>query len=501
MNIMPISQQRLKSLKINRLKNIKNFEIDFSQNNLTAIMGPNGNGKSTILHALACCYRPIIENPRKMYQFYQFFTPTADNPWKDSSFTIMHDYRDGKNIYKDQNVTFSKEERWKPRTDSRPMRHICYISIDTCVPQIEREENKSVVKWNSTSPRNDTISNKVREKAGIIMNRQYISYNLHKTSKSEYMGVEDNSKKYSAFSMGAGEQRIFRILTDVLSAPSYSLILIDEIDILLHEDALRRLIDILNERAEEKHLQIIFTTHSSVFFNLGHKVNVRHIYQTPDKTLCFNDTKADAMFRLTGAKFRPLEIFVEDDFAETIVEKICSKLDLKKYVSIKRYGSAINCFTLAAGILLSCGDINNTLFVIDGDVYKTEEEKVKVVNGVLTGNTEKYSIMRKNVIEHIMQFNLDEDEKPEKFICSMIKNLPNDIVDRSNEIVSSAMEIINVPEDHRYIDDIIDRIGYNSRSVGLSEIIKLAALSPEWDNYVKPIVEWLLMKKEIVIEK
>ena len=55
---MSISQQRIKSINIVKLKQLKNIECSFEGNNLTAILGINGCGKSTILHALACCYQP-----------------------------------------------------------------------------------------------------------------------------------------------------------------------------------------------------------------------------------------------------------------------------------------------------------------------------------------------------------------------------------------------------------------------------------------------------------
>lgn len=42
--------------------------------------------------------------------------------------------------------------------------------------------------------------------------------------------------------MGAGEQRVFKILSALYSVPKYSLVLIDEVDLLLHTNALRRLI-------------------------------------------------------------------------------------------------------------------------------------------------------------------------------------------------------------------------------------------------------------------
>ena len=84
---MPSSQQKIISLDITKLKNIKNCKLDFSGKPLTAIMGVNGIGKSTILHALACCYKPTSVQ-RKDYKFSEFFPPNTYALWNDSEFKI-----------------------------------------------------------------------------------------------------------------------------------------------------------------------------------------------------------------------------------------------------------------------------------------------------------------------------------------------------------------------------------------------------------------------------
>ena len=65
--------------------------------------------------------------------------------------------------------------------------------------------------------------------------------------------------------MGAGEQRLVKILTTVFHAEPYSLILIDEIDLLLHCNARKRLIRKLSELAERKNLQNAVCTPMSSF--------------------------------------------------------------------------------------------------------------------------------------------------------------------------------------------------------------------------------------------
>ncbi|HFC9432888.1 TPA: AAA family ATPase, partial [Vibrio cholerae] len=47
---MAVSQQVIHSMKVQNLKNLIDLEISFDSSPITAILGPNGNGKSTILH-------------------------------------------------------------------------------------------------------------------------------------------------------------------------------------------------------------------------------------------------------------------------------------------------------------------------------------------------------------------------------------------------------------------------------------------------------------------
>ncbi|WP_227639566.1 AAA family ATPase [Klebsiella pneumoniae] len=82
------AQLRLKEIQIQSLKGISNCIINFpADKKVTAIMGMNGSGKSTIIHALACCYKPRTVTSKENNRFSDFFTPHDDNNWRDSGFT------------------------------------------------------------------------------------------------------------------------------------------------------------------------------------------------------------------------------------------------------------------------------------------------------------------------------------------------------------------------------------------------------------------------------
>lgn len=497
---MPISEQYLRSINIIQLKSIKNFEMDFLDKNLTGIFGINGCGKSTVLHALSCIYKPLNINLIN-YKFSQFFIPSTYSIWSGSKFSIIHDYRDGADVYHNIETEFSKQaDRWAPKYERRISRHVSFIGIRTTVPTVELETQNTVIRY-QTTPLNDDLSNTIRQKASSVMNRNYDLYHLNTTQKNKsYIGVRYNNINYSSLSMGAGEQRIFFILREIFKAPKNSLILIDEIDLLLHEDALRRLINIINERAVDKNIQVVFTTHNQTILDLSAIINIRHIFQTPVKTFCFNETKPDAIFRLTGKPVRPLEIFVEDDLSKTIIKKICGELKVSKYVDIKEYGAAINCFTAVAGVILNTeNNLNNILFVLDGDLYRSNDEKRERLNKVLTGTTEEFEQKRDYGQTLIRQYNIPIDHKPEQYIHTLICQLPQQQNEEYNEIINVARQIQAVDYSHRFIDDIITRMDFE-RSVGLSKIIDIFSLSPEWSNFKQSIEEWIDQKKLLLEE-
>ena len=83
--------------------------------------------------------------------------------------------------------------------------------------------------------------------------------------------------------MGTGEQRVLKILNTVFNAPDYSLILIDEIDLLLHINAFKKLLNVINEEAKRKNLQMVFTTHSLMISEFDF-ISILYIEQLSQKT-------------------------------------------------------------------------------------------------------------------------------------------------------------------------------------------------------------------------
>jgi len=473
----------LKEIRIQKLKGINNLCLKFDKN-LVALMGVNGSGKSTVLHALACSYSPYEKGEN--YKFSYFFTPNPDASWKGSCFTIVnYDLNEKKEVSK----KFEKKgDRWA-RYDSRPQRDVYFMGISSCIPEIEIEKKTSFINYVSK-----TLSDKLNEKiiieASYILNKDYEELLLHEAGRKKYMGVHTKGGIiYSALSMGAGEQRIIKILQTVYSANQHSLVLIDEIDLLLHAEALHRLIKKLAEIATKKNLQIIFTTHSLEMQFLNQYADIRYIEQQNDRMLVYDSIKPDLLYKMSGKMKREYSIYVEDNFAEAIVQQIAINLGMQRHISIITYGSIENAFVVAAGKVLSEENTENVLVVTDGDRFVTAEEKEKRLKNVLTGTEEGHDEKIKKALKMIVQFNLPENTAPEKYIHSLLISM-----DDSHECVACAKNITSVNDNHEWIERIVEQIGIGEQIY--STIMDIVSEHESWELYVSSVYEWIKRKRD-----
>lgn len=484
---MASTQQRLHSIHFGLLKNLKNLELDLEPCNVTGIFGVNGSGKSTIIHALLCIFKPKSNDSNKMdYRFNQFFIPTTHSRYNGSNFSVTHSFREASKEFNKIQRQYSKDNRWKPRYDDRPDRDVYFLGISTCVPEVETLNTASIIKFQTTI-KSDPVSNLIRQKAGYILNRDYSEYSSHsyKERNRNFIGVTNDQINYSSLNMGAGEQRTFKILEVVFQAEKNSLIIIDEIDLTLHTNALKKLILTLIERAKEKELQIIFTSHREEITKIP-DINIRHIYQSFNKTFCFNKTTPDCIERLNGERISTLEVFVEDNLAQTIVYKVIEELNIRRHCTVRIFGAIGNCFSLATSFVLREDDTENILILLDGDKYTNDEERLTQIKKHFSGTERVIEEKRNIALKCIKQFILKPDLNPEQYISKSINEL-ND----NSEIVKFSNEIKAVNDKHEYINNILEKLGYSDRSQGLNKIVDKFCLTNGWMNYTSEIRRWL----------
>ncbi|GAB3230427.1 hypothetical protein GCM10027295_23590 [Pseudaeromonas pectinilytica] len=362
--------------------------------------------------------------------------------------TLTHSYREGQVVHEDIPQPYSKaSDRWIPRYAKRPKRDVFYIGIDKCVPMIESENRQVRINYQTTQI-NEEIVLDILKKASFVLDRKYTAFNQHSAQGKEFIGVGLEGLKYSALSMSAGEQKVFYVLEKIFKAPKYSLILLDELDLLLHEKSLKRLVAVINERAKAKNLQVVFSTHRESLVDFEDEINIRHLFTGPQKTYCFEQTKPDAIARLTGAQPKPIEIYVEDEMASAIVRVILGKLKANKWVSVGKFGAAINSFTMAGGLLMRGDDCQNVCFVLDGDLYRGENDIEAQVNRVVTGHGEEIDKIRQAAKALILSFGLPDGQQPERYFHASLCQQPVTNDDAHNEIVEAAQDVGVVANDH-----------------------------------------------------
>lgn len=483
---MPIIPQSLDKVFFTQLKGLHNVEISFTDKPVTAIFGVNGCGKSTILHALACLYKsdsPIGENN----YFTRFFKRENGVSWTGSKLRAYFTIR-GHPSFRECG---KMGDRWTPRIDRRPQRDVVYLGISSCVPDIE-QVTVTVTNFHMVAAERVQRKDEIVRAASTIMNYDYSDYAKASFHSKKYKKVVRDSAtiNYSSLAMGAGEQRLFTILEILYSMPAYSLLLIDELDLTLHTSALMKLVDEMVNIARRKHLQIVFTTHREELA-LRNDVNIRHIWKTANSndTFVLDHTSPDCLRRLTGRMEKQLEVYVEDDLAEYIARQVVRDKGLLPYTSFLRFGAIENAFVVAAGCDIQEADSDNKIFLLDGDKYRTDAERMAQMQKCYSGNEVDRNARRSRALSHIKQFVLPEGEQPEHFLWIQLKASVNDLA-----II--AKEIRAVGDDkHSYLYDVQMKSG-ESREGFLTRLTAILNHESFWNEYVAELSSWLDDRKK-----
>jgi AAA15 family ATPase/GTPase len=487
-------KQKIRSIHINSLKGIVDLTVSFENHPLTAIMGPNCSGKTTILYALACSFKPPNRDDPNS-RFSDFFIPNSDTKWLGSSFSIIHDYVENNQHYIEQRQEYKKDiDRWKPIYNRRPERYTCFIGISASIPEIELQTKKSLVQY-TREPRILKQDKRILQNAAAILNKNYNSFEniTYNHNHKIIYGIGTENIKYTALTMSSGEQRLLYILEKVYQAPPFSLILIDEIDIFLHQSALFNLIKVLDEISHVKGHQIVFTTHFPQILDLDKIINIITLANFNGKSISLMGNSSIFYYSLTGLEDRKYRFYVEDDLSKAIIHKIAGVHKIRQQIRVDCFGSVDNAFTLAAGLCLQKDiDIKKSVIIIDGDVSSDDTSKKDRIKKVLTGNNEADSIRRDKAFSLIISYKLDANSSPEKIIFESIKKHKYDesLDVELKELLDAINEIESCLDPHDYLLKPIERVGF-SKEIGLDKCIDLFKLTENWDKFIQPIDQWI----------
>lgn len=502
---------RLNKLFIKNLKGIKDFTLRFEKDKfVTGIVGINGSGKSTLIHALACAFKPIGKETSKDFnRLSHFFTPNKDTSWEGSEFEIEFEFEEltikpnaqpTRQLIKHTEV-YSKKvgkvvSRWLPIYARRHERESAYIGLHD-LATLNEDKNAGRYKEYETTDLAHQASDKIKEDLVYILGRNYSRLTTcvvkQKDKFHTLFGLSLNGIEYSEHSMGAGEKRLLTILS-ALHNPKLEkggLLLIDEIDVLLHGMAFKRLVERIIKRANENKIEVIFSTHRETIIDFKNDLLIYGVLNTGNGVIPMPHTHPQIMQQLTGVRSVPINIYVEDELATSIIETLLYQKHATHFVDITKFGSWSNSFAILSGKILMNSNISETLCVLDGDVCRTVEERSSECQRHLNGN-DKVQV-RQDMLNHIVEFKLQNfvptgsTGSPEYNLKLIFESIKSDDT-RIRDLQRYSKEIQGLEDWHFYFDILAENSGIRTAK---DKVLEAVSETEEWNEYVFEISGWL----------
>ncbi|WP_420640465.1 ATP-dependent nuclease [Candidatus Leptofilum sp.] len=422
------------------------FQVDFLYP-ITAIAGRNGTGKTTLLALASCAYHNndsgFVPFGRKKtyYTFSDFFIQSSEEV-PPEGISILYQYRYNrwrKTNEKPDGVgdgwLLQRKKQGGKWTDysKRIPRNVVYMGIERVLPDAEKSTARNYSKiFSATSLFG--WEDEVRQIVSRILNRDYDDFQYGYTNNQKYRLpiVRSKGLTYSGFNMGAGESALFDIFSTIFDCTQNIrenrgiLILLDEIELGLHEEAQRRLIYELKRICAEKQIQVICTTHSAAIFDCLPPEACVFLERFGNYTkVLYGVSSTYATGKLSGRSLAELDIFVEDEVAQAILESTLSN-DLRSRINILPIGSAGAIIQQMASryrerkakiSLPACA-------ILDGDQANLEGKHLNTLNKRLESpNDETKKTVNQWAQSHISY--LPGSEWPEKWILTQDKYVFN----------------------------------------------------------------------------
>lgn len=415
------------------VRGLGRFKAEFDYP-ITAFAGSNGSGKSTMLALAACAFHNVKKGfkpplrSKPYYTFSDFFVQSADETPVEGvkiRYGIRHDNwsrREDGIAY--QSRYKGKGGRWNDY-DSRVDRNVIYFGVQRVVPHFERSVSKSYRSRFKPGNLSEQTRQKIAKIAGKIIGKSYADFDSYHHSKYSLPIVNSAGLSYSGFNMGAGESAVFEILTALFRAGAGTLVIIDEIELGLHEKAQLRMIEELKKLCKELKCQIICSTHSYAILN-SLPPEARFFIETIGaSTVLTKGISADfACGKMGKADAEELDIFVEDENAGSILQQVLP-LETRKRCRIKPIGSHSAVLRQLAS--RSMEGVDNCMCVLDGDQSGELTGGLKSVVNATEASTQEEKDAVKSWAKDRVSF-LPGDTWPEKWLLGeAIDFLENDL--------------------------------------------------------------------------
>jgi predicted ATPase len=302
--------QYLKKLTLKKVRGFTDREVSFDFP-VTALVGPNGGGKTTILGAAGLAYTTVAPG--------RFFAKSGryDASMKDWSLEYeIIDRAVNARLPFPRTASFPSL-KWNRKAVAR---EVLVFGVSRTLPATERRELVKAIGNKFAAKREVELAEPVVDAVEKILGKTIAGFTRLFIDAGDRVSLfaarSVDGDNYSEFHFGAGEASVIRIVSEIEAAGENAMILIEEIENGLHPIATRRLVEYLLDVAQRKSCQVIFTTHSN---DALEPLPSKGIWAAYNGEVLQGKLDIKALRTITGQVDAKLAIFVEDAFAEQML--------------------------------------------------------------------------------------------------------------------------------------------------------------------------------------
>ncbi|WP_151445814.1 ATP-binding protein [Lacisediminimonas profundi] len=199
---------------------------------------------------------------------------------------------------------------------------------------------------------------------------RYVLHRLYGLVEAPTVVFQRANLTYSEAFAGSGELAVVRAVIELCATPNLSLVLLDEPETSLHPGAQERLLGFLLEMIRTKHLQIVLSTHSPTLVNLLPKkaVKVLEENQLGQARVVDASHPQVAFNRLGYVAHGKLTLAVEDELLRSLVEMAMRMLDPGEQQAIELYVPPAGADNILTSVVPTwLSDKRDAYVIIDGD--------------------------------------------------------------------------------------------------------------------------------------
>ena len=414
----------LSEIRLDGIRGLDNLRvlIDYP---VSVIAGGNATGKSTVLFAAACAYKvPGAGNkdfvPSTLFPYFSPKLGERQDILQRITLEFNYQTPDGM-----RSMRWRRSKGWNRsffgrKNASQPERQVYLRTLSNLSNPSEVRGVLSMSRLKSEPEETPLTPSQIEFVQQMLPFKYTEVVDLSSGNKNLLFAAQESGAAYSELQMAAGERALLRLSKEIAQLDN-ALVLIDEVEAGLHPWVQQLLMLHLQQLALRNDLQIIVTSHSPVvldsvpargrIFLDRDEASGKIIVRPP-----YRDVIQNALY---GRSNETLKLLCEDKIAEGILKGVFDYLlpqERIKWESIHiGRDTGASEFPQHAQTLRKFGQLQNTVFILDGDQRGSEiENRIQEA----AGRGVNISILF-----------LPGKESPENWLWDRLKTIRSDVVD------------------------------------------------------------------------